>query len=663
MQRNALYQALWAGAFAGLMGYFGVGWMLWQALNKAGFMLVAPNDWWRFLIELWHLKRAGSFSLLGLHPYFLVRLFVPLVAALLIGGLFARSAYTAQKAANEGRHMRGRRYMKDREALRGFTRISKQECKQSAPGIRLHPSLPPIALKREVRHAIIYGSIGSGKTQTITPMMCAAIDRGDRLFVVDVKGDYTSFLPGNPLILAPWDSRSTPWDISSDICDKAAAREFAAGTIEQSTNSPMWSSSARSVLVGCILKLVSEKPYAWGFADLAELAFCGDLEFFQQTMAKYFPEGLAAVSGSSVTTAGIIINMTSYLSIISDLAEAWPHPPAPGEGFSIRQWLVDDNSQHRMVILAANGRFQQMQIGLARSLLNLAAQTISDPSQVGESSTRKLWFFLDEFPQLRDVSSVGVLLEIGRSKGVRVVLGVQDISQLKDIYGPERAKSWTSIIANQIVCQVQPGETAEFVSRRILGDREIERLSTSRTFGQGVGGEAGIFTPGGTATSSTVIETRPILLPSELTSELGPCNEGVRVLWLGYGDALRLTIPYTTLPPQRPAVVLAEWARNPLRQERALANDVPLILQNPNHANQAEVGREQSDELANAAVSHVIAHGLDALLPGVGTALHAAETLGSPSAAKASSIVLGVPGTVNVTNKLSDDLNDSFDER
>lgn len=659
MQRDPLREALWAGALAGLMCFFVGGWLLWQALNKGGYMLVAPSGFWNFLIELWHLKRAGG-SLLSLHPYFLARLFVPLVAAIVIGGLFARSAYTAQKAANDGLHIRGRRYLKDREALRKFKSISKQECKQSAPGIRLHRTFTPIALKREVRHFLIWGSVGSGKTQTITPMMCAAIERGDRLFLVDVKGDYTSFLPGNPLILAPWDSRSTPWDIASDICDKAAAREFSAGIIEQSTGSPMWSNSARAVLVGCILKLVSEKPYAWGFADLAELAFCGDLEFFQQTMAKYFPEGLAAVSGSNITTTGIIINMTSYLSIISDLAEAWPHPPTPGAGFSIRQWLVDDNSQHRTVILAANGRFQQIQIGLARALLNLAAQTISDPTQVGESSTRKLWFFLDEFPQLREISSVGVLLEIGRSKGVRVVLGVQDISQLKDIYGPERAKSWTSIIANQIVCQVQPGETAEFVSRKILGDREIKRLSTSRTFGQGVGGEAGIFTPGGTANFSTVIETRPVLFASEITSELGPCDQGVRILWLAYGDAIRLTIPYSSMPPQRPAVVLADWARNPLRQERVQANDIPLILQNPNHANQAEVGREQGDELADAAASHVIAHGLDALLPGVGSAMHAAETLGSSSAAKASSVVIGVPGAVNVSNKLSDDLNDSF---
>lgn len=662
MQRDPLREALWAGALAGLMCFFVGGWLLWQALNKGGYMLVAPNGWWHFLIELWHLKRAGG-SLLSLHSYFLVRLFVPVVAALLIGGLFARSAFTTQKAANEGRHLRGRRYLKDRAALRQFTCISARECREGGEGIRIHPSLPPISMKKEVRHMMVYGSVGSGKTQTITPMMCAAIERGDRLFVVDIKGDFTAFLPGNPLILAPWDSRSTPWDIASDICDKAAAREFAAGIIQESTGSPMWSNSARAVLVGCILKLVSEKPFAWSFADLAALAFCGDLEFFQQTMAKYFPEGLAAVSGSSVTTVGIIINLVSYLAILSDLADAWHNAPGVGESFSIRQWLVDDNSQHRTVILAANGRFKNMQIGLARALLNLSAETISDPSQIGESSTRKLWFFLDEFPQLKNLESVGVLLEIGRSKGVRVVLGVQDISQLKDIYGPERAKSWTSIIANQIVCQVQPGETAEFVSRKILGDREIERLSTSRTFGQGVGGEAGIFTPGGTATSSTVIETRPVLLASELTSELGPCNEGVRVLWLGYGDALRLTIPYTTLPPQRPAVVLAEWARNPLRQERTQAHDVPLILQNPNHANQAEVGREQGDELVDAAASHVIAHGLDALLPGVGTALHAAEMLGWPSAAKASSVVIGVPGTVNVSNKLSDDLNDFFDER
>lgn len=658
MNRDPLLEAFWAGVLAGLICFFLLGFVLWQALNKAGLMLVASSGWFHFLLDLWRFKREGG-SILSLHHYFLVRLFVPLVASIVLALIIARSAYTGQKAANEGRHVRGRKYFP--QGLREFTRISARECKEGGTGIRLHPSFPPMSRKRECRHTLIFGSVGSGKTQTIMPLACGAIESGAKVLVFDVKGDFAARLPGQVHLLAPWDDRSMIWDVAADVRDRAAAREFAAGIIPDASSSPMWSNAARAVLVGCILKLIAEKPGAWSFRDLKEIAFVGDPEFYQDVMRKYFAEGLAAVAGSSVTTVGILINMTSFLSVVSDLAEAWPDAPAPGEGFSIRRWLADDNAPQRTVVLAANGRFKQLQMGLARALLNIAAQTVADPLQVGESSSRRVWFFLDEFPQIGEVSSVGVLLEIGRSRGIRVVLGVQDIAQLRDIYGPEKAKAWASLVGTQIVCQTQAGDTADFIARRVLGDREIERQNVSRTFGQGVGGEAGIFTPGGTASFSTVIETRPVLLPSELVTELGPCKEGVRVLWLGYGDALRLTIPYTSLPHLRPAVVLADWAQTP-RQEHIPAPDSPLILDNPSREPRNENPREQANEMTDAAMSHVTGHALDALLPGAGTVAHLAELLGATSPAPTTnSTIIPAPPASQVMRP-ADAPNDFFDD-
>lgn len=49
------------------------------------------------------------------------------------------------------------------------------------------------------------------------------------------------------------------------------------------------------------------------------------------------------------------------------------------------------------------------------------------------------------------------------------------------------------------------------------------------------------------------------MLPSELQSKLGPRKKGVAVLWLGYSDALNITIPYTSVPDAREAVRLASW--------------------------------------------------------------------------------------------------------
>lgn len=478
-------------------------------------------------------------------------------------------------SAGADHHIRGRRYIEGKAALSAFTAASRREVEDEGEGIRLHPSLPPISIKREARHFLVFGGVGSGKTQTILPMMLAAQRRGDALFVYDNKGDFTAKLPDmpgvfkdkagkvvrrtiHPVILAPWDARSAVWDIAADVNDKAAAREFAAAIVPESKSSPMWSSAARQVLTGCLIELQQTKPGAWGFRDLAGLCFRGAIEEYQETMKRYFPEGLMAVSASNVTSLGILINMQAFLSPVADLADAWPERPSPDRRFSLRHWLELERPIRRVVVVQGNGRFEQLAQGFAKSLFTLAAQTITDPAAVGESPSRRLWVFLDEFPQMGEMSRVAPMLEVGRSKGVRVVLGVQDIAQLKHVYGAERASAWQSLVANQIVCQLQPGATSKFVAEEIIGDREIERIAVSSSTG---GGTAGIFSPGGTQTSNIVRESRPVVLPSELQSKLGPRKKGVAVLWLGYSDALNITIPYTSVPDAREAVRLAGWCR------------------------------------------------------------------------------------------------------
>lgn len=494
-------------------------------------------------------------------------------------------------------HIRGRRYITGAAALVAFSKASKRECDVSGEGIRLHPTLPPVALGREGRHWLVMGGVGSGKTQTIFPMMLAAMRRGDSLLVYDNKGDFTSKLPARvaygktrdgkpaqrtiqPVILAPWDARSTVWSIADDVNDKAAAREFAAAVVPESQGSPMWSNAARQVLTGCIIQLQDTMSGRWGFKDLAQLCFRGAVEDYQSTMREHFPEGLAAVSASNVTSLGILINMQAFLGPVADLAEAWPKAPAAGQGFSLRGWLAEERPLRRVVVIQGNGRFEQLARAFAKSLFTLAAQVVTDPGAMGESRSRRLWIFLDEFPQLQEMGRVAPMLEVGRSKGVRVVLGAQDVAQLRAIYGQDRAAAWQSLIASQIICQLQEGDTANIFSE-IIGDREIERITTSQTTG-GSNAPAGLFSPGGSRTSNIVRETRPVLLPSQLKSELGPGKKGVNVLWLGYNDALNITIPYTSAEEQRDPVVLADWCASKKMDTAGIEERIAEALTNAN---------------------------------------------------------------------------------
>src|SRR5690606_4758763 len=94
-------------------------------------------------------------------------------------------------------------------AMAGLKAEAAAECEVHGAGLKLHPSFPfRISLDRETRHALLLGSIGGGKTQAALPILLAAIERDDRVIVHDMKGDFTAGLPGDPLIVAPWDRRS-----------------------------------------------------------------------------------------------------------------------------------------------------------------------------------------------------------------------------------------------------------------------------------------------------------------------------------------------------------------------------------------------------------------------------------------------------------------------
>ncbi|MFH1816299.1 MAG: type IV secretion system DNA-binding domain-containing protein, partial [Pseudomonadota bacterium] len=502
------------------------------------------------------------------HPAILKTLEVgPQIAGLLVGGLVYWMVLRDVAIATQDRHIRGRRRLQGEAALAAWVKAEGGD----ADGVKLHPSLPAITGDRETRHILIFGGVGSGKTQTILPMMRAARSRGDRMLVFDLKGDFTREFASKTMsyrgsevevvdvVFAPWDSRSMPWAVARDVSTLSAAREFAARMIpEAQGGSPFWSNAARQVLIASLVELQSAKPEKWGFSDLSK-KLTRPIEELAEAARIHFPEALKALSDGqqNVTSAGVLGNMMSYLSVVFDLARAWPKPGI----FSIRDWLTEKNKNTKSVILQHNGEFESLARAFNGAVLGLASQLINSPL-ISESNSRRLWFFLDEFPQLGKVEAIFPLCEIGRSKGVRVVIGMQDISQPKKIYSEHQASALVSMVGTHVVTRVSSGETADFICERLIGEREIERLGVSIT--AGAGRAPGLFTSGGSPTSKWEILREPVMLPSQLL-QLGPVpGQGVKVLLLGIGEnVLEVLIPFSDPRKLRPASVIADWTRFP----------------------------------------------------------------------------------------------------
>lgn len=183
-------------------------------------------------------------------------------------------------------------------------------------------------------------------------------------------------------------------------------------------------------------------------------------------------------------------------------------------------------------------------------MLSLLAAAVGSPT-LSESRQRRVWLFLDEFPQLPPIRQFATFLELGRSKGIAVVIGAQDIAQIRDTYGHDQAKSWFGMTGTKIITRINTSEAAEDISR-MIGEQDIERRTRSATRS---GGNHSV-------TESIQRETRRVVTASELASRLGPTRRGVRVLFIGLGNSVyELELPYISLQDFREPVVPADWTR------------------------------------------------------------------------------------------------------
>jgi len=146
---------------------------------------------------------------------------------------------------------------------------------------------------------------------------------------------------------------------------------------------------------------------------------------------------------------------------------------------------------------------------------------------------------------------------------IRVVIGAQDIAQVREIYGHDVASSWLSMVGTVIVAKIKGGDTATFVAEELLGEQSIERI----TFEDG-------------KRQPPHRERRLVMEPYELEDDLGPREKGIRALLIGFGDPVVIDWPYTDLPKVRKPSVPATWL-NPPPPPPPPPSEVPALVVTP----------------------------------------------------------------------------------
>lgn len=469
------------------------------------------------------------------------------IPALLASGWIFRLSLTPRE---QFIHVKGAVLKKGKDARVEVARITKEGARDIF--MYLHPALG-LPKQAWTRHTLIYGSVGSGKTQILLGILIQIFEKNHKAIIYDIKGDFTAKF-GKAILVSPWDSRSVIWDLAHDIDTDSATRSFANSLYptKPGDKNSFFSQASAAILIALVKSLYHDYQGRWGWKELNQRISLPQKKLHYY-MVHFNPSQASVIEDpENQSTTSVLGTFANGALVINQLALAWGNEgDEQRRRLSLKQWLRDDYKGIRQIILQG-GKDSSLQAAYIAAMINSLVPEIVSPALPDNELGRSLFFVIDEFPTIGKIA-IQNIIALARSKGGMAILGYQAISMVKEIYGDDFAKALPAMVGTQIVCQLGPGETRHSVAQ-LIGKRRVAVIQNNHSHG---GGQHSV--------SSSYHETeRELMNEQELTSSLGTSKrwEGVRSLYLSGDKTIVLDFPFITMKDVRPSFVEAAWCQS-----------------------------------------------------------------------------------------------------
>lgn len=399
-----------------------------------------------------------------------------------------------------GKYLRGAVKLEDQELARLVRR------KRQATPIRI--GTIPLPAGTECEHLAFIGAPGTGKSQAIMGLLDAIRERGDAAVIYDSKGTFTAYYYDarrGDILLNPLDDRSPAWTPWAEIEDEMDADRLAKALIPAGDHStPFFADTARAMLSAALSKMLPRHGRKPSLEQLLHLLLHGSPEereaFFRNTdVVQIFDKG-----GERMRVS-VEQNLRTYLRALRHLPLA---EKGDGEPFSILRHIqgIDQRERQPWLFLPSPLRVKHTSIQpLLTCWIDCAAAALLS---LGERRERRCWVIVDEVKSLYRLPSLPDLMAEGRGFGACVVLGFQDLAQLRDVYGPDAAKSMSAVLGTKVLFKIADPETARW-GADVLGEVEEEVVKESTRY------DAAGDTPKGVQLASQRV-VRHLVMPAQL---------------------------------------------------------------------------------------------------------------------------------------------------
>ncbi len=342
------------------------------------------------------------------------------------------------------------------------------------------------------RHVLLLGGAGSGKTNVFNLTLSQLREKqtsNDVFIIFDTKGDfYENFFQNGDYILGNGKSYreiSQRWNIFEEVLAdgydaedyEINARELAAALFADrgSSTQPFFVNAARDIFAQTVIYFIrraidnpeQRKQYLNNKKLIAFLMNAGSEQYRKiftyykdmQGMLSYIGDG---TSNQALGVFGELKNMLSelFIGVFNDSDERGK--------FSIRSAVREKGG--KAIFIEYDLMAGETMTPIYRMLVDLVLK-----EALGRRDTldANVYLVLDELKLLPKLKHLDDALNFGRSKGVKVIAGLQSVNQLYDIYGEAKGHVIAGGFSTLYAFHTSDNASREYVSglfgRNVVG--------------------------------------------------------------------------------------------------------------------------------------------------------------------------------------------------
>lgn len=332
------------------------------------------------------------------------------------------------------------------------------------------------------KHLMLLGGIGTGKTNVFYHLISQISNRltdNDVMIIFDTKGDfYKEFYQPGDVVISNDDKATGPngpdyWNIFNEI-DTGARENETVIEISKSlfaeacdnTNQIFFPNAAKDIFMACLLHCIR----------------CGKPEDCNnKNLVHYIHSSTSAGMRTMLNAHDDFRAMRSYISaddspqtqgVLSELQqvvrEVFIGNFAHGGTLSLRDLVRKKGG--RRVFIEYDLSIGKMLSPVYSLMFDLAIKEALSRNR----SEGNVYFITDEFKLLPNLQHIDDAVNFGRSLGIKFMIGVQNVEQIYDNYGEERARSIMSGFLTNMSFRVNDAKSREYIQGLYGKNQKLE---------------------------------------------------------------------------------------------------------------------------------------------------------------------------------------------